>query len=525
MATSQECLRDELDRRLGLRNLSAQWLRRHAAFSLSVITGPVCRADLRDISHGSLPWDLLSAHAIRLGTKVLVQIEDVINIAAADPRSSAAPSVLQFTLTDGSLEFVGVELEPLRGALSMKTTPGTKLVLMESTLVRRGCVLLTPKCISVLAEPAVNVWGADYEGKVAAALLAANVRNPRLSSFDSIAGGPRAAGASGTAALLPNMGGISGVDTGQRSDEVFDDDAFWAEAAAVADQTVPRPAVVDPIEAATFGTGAPGNDDNAPLLQTQSPPGSPPDSPPPKGSAAAAHDLCVVIPETPSDSDEPLDTVPSVMRSVANEHQNVIAERDIGRMDSDAVNNGEEDDQELVDSDIVMSSPDGDEERAGESELPVGRLIDIESTRASDVEETVYRVFARGKGSFRVEKPTDTLSCSVPIDDGTAVSVLSLDPEQEFTLRFTGGIKTGSEIRERMAKVEAQFGRIAKTEWIANWKNDIRMLRSEHGFARIVHSETSSLILDVSAAPPNGMVRGDVSNFPNSTFAQLSLIG
>lgn len=238
----QRTLQAALEQRFGLRNLRPEWLRRQAELSIDEVVGPICRSDICQTTTGTLPWNLCDAHSVQLNTKVLVQIEDVINIANSDPRSTDAPRVLQLTLTDGHLDFVAVELEPLR-RLSMMTVPGTKLVLQPTALVRRGRLFLTGNDFTFLGSPASNlssniVWGEAHAEKVNAALCDAGLPNPKASTFDAIA--------RDNGQLPPDMGGIA--DAARIADEARedeDDDDFWAQAVTVADSS----------EAAAVATG------------------------------------------------------------------------------------------------------------------------------------------------------------------------------------------------------------------------------------------------------------------------------
>lgn len=164
-----ENLSTELERRFGLRNVRPDWIRRQMAFSADELRGPICGTDLGTITLGTSPWNVCDAHAINLGTRILVQIDDIINIANANPRAANRPVVIQMTLNDGYNEFVGVELEPWPNRVSLSTVPGTKIVLEPSARVMRGRVVLRDRDFFVLGTPPNNVWGASYQNMVSQA--------------------------------------------------------------------------------------------------------------------------------------------------------------------------------------------------------------------------------------------------------------------------------------------------------------------------------------------------------------------
>ena len=104
MPDEEDTLRRELDRQYGLRNMHSQWFRRQTTFTADDLRPIICRTDLCIMSSGTLPWDVSRAHAVTLGVTTLLQVDDVINIASADPRALASnPRVFQATLNDLSL--------------------------------------------------------------------------------------------------------------------------------------------------------------------------------------------------------------------------------------------------------------------------------------------------------------------------------------------------------------------------------------------------------------------------------------
>ena len=271
-------LKAELEFRFGFRRIHSDWLRRHSTFSPDVLEGLISRTDLRSLTHGGLPWRVSEGHNITIGCRLLVQVEDVINIANADPRKASPNCVLQLVLTDGCQEFVAVQLRPVP-QLKLTTRPGTKVVLGENTAIRRGRVLLTPDfVVSVLAEPPENVWGSQYEERVRNALQMANLPVPNVSSFDVLAARGRALSRNASSSrtvcsiappgqrpgrgnaydvnsarpvLVTNVGDIApvnvagenveddddprGTSSPPASSDLFDDPAFWEQATAVAD--------------------------------------------------------------------------------------------------------------------------------------------------------------------------------------------------------------------------------------------------------------------------------------------------
>eukprot|EP00737_Agarophyton_chilense_P003194 gb/GEZJ01003711.1/.p1 GENE.gb/GEZJ01003711.1/~~gb/GEZJ01003711.1/.p1 ORF type:complete len:519 (+),score=74.88 gb/GEZJ01003711.1/:901-2457(+) len=234
-ASSRSVWNHALEEQYGLRNIREEWIHRQRALSPEIVKGPISRTNLCDISRGTLPWNILQAHSVQLGVKVLVQVEDVINIANANPRSHDVPRVLQLTLNDGAIDFVAVELEPLGGRISMKTTPGTKIVLLPSTLVRRGRAFLTSSDFIFFGSPPTNLWGEPHQQRIAQSLRDAGLPNPSDSSFDCIA---RPQVSNGIQARIPiDMGGIADAITATENED-DDDVMFWAQAVEVADRNL-----------------------------------------------------------------------------------------------------------------------------------------------------------------------------------------------------------------------------------------------------------------------------------------------
>ena len=241
MASSEGLVR-ELEVKFGLRNIKDLWIRRVNSLSSDVLVGPICRTDLHEVTSGTAPWNIFQAHAVQLQTKMLVQIEDIINISNADPRNPDFPRTLQLSLSDGAMDFVGVEVEPLGSSISMKTIPGTKIILLPSVWIRRGRVMLTAKDFKFLGPPLTNIWGDSYEQRIATSLTQAGLQNSRMSTFDSLTAGNGTAsitqnGVGGAMIPMIDMGGIADA-VPDADNENDDDDDFWIHAADMVDRTV-----------------------------------------------------------------------------------------------------------------------------------------------------------------------------------------------------------------------------------------------------------------------------------------------
>lgn len=175
-------LSTELEQRFGLRNTRPDWIRRQIAFSADELRGAICGTDLGVVTLGTSPWSVNDAHGVKLGTRMLVQIDDIINIANSNPRAVNCPVVMQMTLNDGCNEFVGVELEPWPNRILLSTAPGTKIVLEPSVRVMRGRVLLRECDFFVLGSPPNNIWGASYGNAVTKARLEAGLPDDESAS-------------------------------------------------------------------------------------------------------------------------------------------------------------------------------------------------------------------------------------------------------------------------------------------------------------------------------------------------------
>lgn len=162
----------------GLRNIRQEWIRRQTSFTAEELRSVICRTDLCVMSYGTLPWDVSRAHATTLGVTTLLQVDDVINIACADPRQlTSNPRVFQATLTDGEHDFVGIELEtpPSPKFAQVAAIPGAKLKVHPTARVRRGRLLLRPSDYTVLGLPTANIWGDLYNHEIAETRQAAGL--------------------------------------------------------------------------------------------------------------------------------------------------------------------------------------------------------------------------------------------------------------------------------------------------------------------------------------------------------------
>lgn len=492
MTSSQTALCAALEDRFGLRNLKPDWVRRQTEFSADVLTGPICRTDICEITKGTLPWSIISAHSVQLDTKVLVQIEDVINIASADPRSMDAPRVLQFSLTDGSIDFIALELEPLSSRISMRTVPGTKLVLHPSALVRRGRVMLTEKDYTFLGSPPTNIWGTSYSQKVSEALTAARLQNPNASSFDSIARSTTTA--AGTAASgnlpiqnLPDMGGIADAVPSANNEE-SDGDQFWAQAAAFADRS----------EAQGVGssTGPASNNRSNPHFQTrptasmrreeqQTRPSVPPSTenvPARVTNALQIEDTrqrhaagrANVVPEVIEIPDMPV-------------YESDPAVNDTGECDMDPMEDAEFLDME---ESVIFAIP----------ELPLSQFEEVSTLCSSGVKRSVFRAFvSKPRSKLRIDRERNELSLSAQFDDGSAI--VSLVLRQRFLARLS---HVSLPSIESLPWDSSSFQDSSSEESISDQVR--KACRGIAAFIHVEHEQDVSSVIHVGMDPPNGFV-------------------
>lgn len=490
--TSQEALRNALEEKFGLRNLRSDWFRRQTAFSADVLAGPICRTDICELTDGTLPWNILEAHSVQLGTKVLVQIEDVINVANSDPRSADAPRVLQFTLTDGSIDFVAVELEPLSSRISMRTVPGTKLVLHSTTLVRRGRVMLTENDYTFLGSPPSNIWGDDYSTRVSQALVAARLQNPNMSSFDSIAPGP-ASGADTTASAnaplrnLPDMGGIADAVPGESSGD-SDDEEFWAQAAAMADQNeapsaqVPHPGAAHGSENLSLernGTIMPRQAEIHRTHTTSGENGNGLASQPPPSRRPVLEQEPIVLDDIPDESE--INGIPEMP----------VCESDPVILDCvpHSIKGSDSDDLWVdVDADEPVQIP----------ELPVSQFDQLENLRRSGRQSSMYRAYvAKPRSKLKINPETNQLTLSALFDDGSSMVSIQLPRK---VLENLSGVALqphdGTYSSNSTSEDSSQGSRQEKVR---------RSCRQISGFVELEHFPTL-LVRRVLGQPPEGMV-------------------
>ncbi|CAE7415640.1 rmi1 [Symbiodinium natans] len=139
----------------------------------------LCAADLRDACDGSLPRGLDRMHDIRIEGHHLLQLLQKVDIANpsaadADPADEEVqdglgqdPSrrqgrqravMLKVVLTDGVQAICGIERWPI--AALRQAIPGSKLVLGNRPLLRRGLLLLEPQHLEALC-PLAQAGGAE----------------------------------------------------------------------------------------------------------------------------------------------------------------------------------------------------------------------------------------------------------------------------------------------------------------------------------------------------------------------------
>ncbi|EME30358.1 hypothetical protein Gasu_22660 isoform 1 [Galdieria sulphuraria] len=108
------------------------------------------------VNGGTLPYQLtLMATGVVYG-KYLVQLEDIIDIAAEEPRKGKSNGTLKCTFFDGQQQVYGLELTDMKHCLSVRTPPGSKF-LLHDPIVHRGIILLTRNNCRYLGGVVVEV--------------------------------------------------------------------------------------------------------------------------------------------------------------------------------------------------------------------------------------------------------------------------------------------------------------------------------------------------------------------------------
>lgn len=502
---SQQALSQSLNEKFGLRNVRDDWFRRQTAFSSDVLVGPICRTDLCKVSQGSLPWNILEAHSVQLNVKVLVQIEDVINIASADPRSADMPRVLQMTLTDGALDFVAVELESLGGRLSMRTVPGTKLILLPTALVRRGRILLTSKDFSFLGGPSNNVWGDAYNERIAESLRAAGLPNPKASTFDTIASASGNERGNMASTSLIDMGGIA--DAIPSTEDNDDDDEFWAEAAAAVDRSGVDVNInmldVQSVRPSTSSDvlDRPELAENLAMPRSQFNPQVEGEMPrataPSQLISAEATDVVRY-----SGADDDVEVVSVAPSSHSKEVQNVI----INESDGDI-----EDSLDIPEMPRCESDPSMDREKINDTGncayvasasdmediedlqtpgLPFCRFETIEVDRIEGALEGIYKAYSlKTSRKTGIKMENNQVMVSALLDDGTNVQLIALRPN--FAKSLTGIDQNSEEFHNKFDEGVHEIRRCT---------------RGMCGFFKVEHDDDGSFIADMTSHPPGCMV-------------------
>lgn len=138
--------------------LRPSWLT-DAGVDASTLLQRLLAADLRDACEGSLPAALERQHNVQLEGQHLVQILEMVDIAnpsAQDPgeeevddaqstveRRPRRQKMLKVCFTDGAQAVCGIEHRPI--AQLRAAVPGTKFLLGNRPLLRRGLLLLEPQ--------------------------------------------------------------------------------------------------------------------------------------------------------------------------------------------------------------------------------------------------------------------------------------------------------------------------------------------------------------------------------------------
>lgn len=457
---TSEGLARELEVKFGLRNVKDSFIRRENNISSALLTGPICRTDLREVCLGTAPWNILQAHAVQLQTKMLVQLEDIINISNADPRCPDPPRTLQLSLSDGAMDFVGVEVEPLGSSITMKTTPGTKIILLPSMWIRRGRFMLTAKDIKTLGPPLTNIWGNSYEQRITASLTQAGLQNSRVSTFDSLAAGSRTNssmqnGVGGAMIPVIDMGGIADA-VPDADNENDDDDDFWIHAADMVDRTV-------------------NSTNNIQELQ-----------PEPPVVVPSNNDGHVVLPAANNDEEDQRNQVIDVI-SLEDTPQKPPRRRRTIVEESD-----DEEDSDVHVPDMPMCDSDTNDNPSDVPRYPMVRLESLKSSNIpSNEQHSLCRVYSLRTNKNIKPANHEHLNSGVAahLDDGTDLITMNIKPE------FLAEIATTREQRQTSLN-ENVHGRTSLRQ----------MIRGIYGMIEIEHRDDASVVAGF-IQDPSKMVR------------------
>lgn len=506
----QNTFQAALEQQFGLRNIRPEWFRRQTELSVAEVVGPICRSDLCQITTGTLPWNLSDAHSVQLGTKALVQIDDVINIANSDPRSTDAPRVLQLTLTDGCLDFVAVELEPLR-RLSMTTVAGTKIVLHPTALVRRGRVFLTGKDFTFLGFPASSpssniVWGETHVQKIDAALREAGLPNPKASTFDTIT--------RDNGQLLPDMGGIAdAARIAEHDHEQEYDDDFWAQAVAVADSNdaaagmSARLALSDGDGNAVVGESGPAmiltrNDGQTTLLRRDAPIRVESTQPPRHTQVA---------PSAPSVAASGRDKIERAVSGEIEPTPQAIGIPDIPFLESDSLASESDSDFEssakgVKVEDVQPLDEEMDDYVVTIPKRPFCRLEDVEEIKERDRRLVVCRAYVpKLRRKPKAMHYNGGFIVSVTFDDGSRLCKLGI--RNTFFGNLTNVIEEGViGSSDGGNSIESGASNPFLNSPVTYAETILKYSRAMYGFIQIECVDDTAIVTNVSQKPPEGLV-------------------
>lgn len=508
----QHTLKAALEQKFGLRNIRPEWLRRQTELSVNEVVGPICRSDLCQITTGTLPWNLSDAHSVQLDTKALVQIDDVINIANSDPRSSDAPRVLQLTLTDGRLDFVAVELEPLR-RLSMTTVPGTKMVLHPTALVRRGRLFLTGKDFTFLGFPASNpssniVWGGTHAQKIDTALREAGLPNPKASTFDTIA--------RDNGQLLPDMGGIADaarIAGGEQEDA--DDEDFWAHAVAVAESNEAAAGMGVRLGMNRANGNAVARErSSATTLRNGAP------------AALLGRDATIHVESTQHSRDA--QAIPAIAAAQSSNAEHAVSGApestpqaveipDMPVFESDCLAFGSDSDFESLANDVEMGKLQQADGEVDDCVVPVlkrpfCRLEDVEATKGQHARKLIVcRAYVpKLRRKPKAVQYDGGFIFSIPFDDGSRLCKLGI--RNTFFGDLTNVVAEGLMGSSEGNSIESGISNPFLDSPVAYADTILGYSRAIHGFIQIECVDDTAIVTNVSQQPPEGLVGIPISS-------------